>query len=284
MELQVRRFLLRRTSFSLGLAALAGAALIRPARAEFGVPAASPLRGYIAGLLVSNDGGTPNTKIDVSAGSATDSTNTQPMAGAAGVINCATVGANGLDAGSLAASTWYAVFIIGNTGGATAYLASTSYAAPALPTGYTLFRCVGWVKTDASSHIRQLVCEPDGATVYWADNTNQDVNTAVLGTVAVLQTLVSIPPGVKCRPMMRILSSSVNTMLSSPDMADLAPTTNGSFATSPGYSQSANGNVSNFLTHIYSNTSQQIRTRAQAGSASLVVYVDGWVWDRGSHA
>ena len=83
-------------------------------------------------------------------------------------INMATVGANGRDAGSEAANTWYAVFVISGTSGV-AGLLSTSPTAPTLPSGYTVFRRVGWVYNDASSNIRQFSRRGNGPSrwVYW---------------------------------------------------------------------------------------------------------------------
>lgn len=67
-------------------------------------------------------------------------------------INAAGVGANGLDAGTLAASTWYALFVICKDDGTTAGLLSLSATAPTLPTGYTHFARVGWIRTDGTAN------------------------------------------------------------------------------------------------------------------------------------
>ena len=61
---------------------------------------------------------------------------------AAGTVNC-------LDTGTLAASTWYSVWIIYN-GTAVATLLSASATAPTLPTGYIYYARVGWVRTNSS--------------------------------------------------------------------------------------------------------------------------------------
>ncbi len=78
---------------------------------------------YLAlnGLLLSNDATTPNTKLDVAAGVARDSNNIMDMnlgnflglgnstltSNSATVLNFSVNGANGLDTGSIAASTFY---------------------------------------------------------------------------------------------------------------------------------------------------------------------------------
>jgi len=114
------------------------------------------------GLSIVNDGGTPNTNIDVAADQAVMLNpigNLAIYASAVSVVvNCTTVGANGLDAGSLAINTWYNVFLISN-GVTTAGLASLSATAPAMPTGYTYLLRVGARRTDGSGNFlrqRQL--------------------------------------------------------------------------------------------------------------------------------
>ena len=75
--------------------------------------AAYVIRSYLAGLGLSNDATTPNTKIDVAAGVCADDTNALMLSLAAGVIDCTMTGVNGLDAGALATgSTYHSVYAI----------------------------------------------------------------------------------------------------------------------------------------------------------------------------
>jgi len=63
-------------------------------------------------------------------------------------------GANGLDTGSEAASTWYSVWVIYNqTTNTLAALLSTSGTSPNLPAGYTFQARFGWIRNDASSNL-----------------------------------------------------------------------------------------------------------------------------------
>lgn len=72
--------------------------------------------------------------------------------------NINTVGANGLDTGTLAASAWYYLFLIYNpTTQTTAALFSLSATAPTLPSGYTFFARVGAVRTDSSKYLLQTL-------------------------------------------------------------------------------------------------------------------------------
>ncbi|GAB6127295.1 hypothetical protein [Humidesulfovibrio idahonensis] len=64
----------------------------------------------------------------------------------------AAAGAGGLDTGAIAASTWYAVFIIAKEDGTTALLLSLSATAPTMPLGYTYKARIGWIRTDGTAN------------------------------------------------------------------------------------------------------------------------------------
>lgn len=62
-----------------------------------------------------------------------------------------TTGANALDTGTIATSTWYSVWVIWN-GTTTAGLLSLSATAPTMPSGYTHKARVGWIRTDGTAN------------------------------------------------------------------------------------------------------------------------------------
>lgn len=66
-------------------------------------------------------------------------------------VSAATLGTGGLDTGSVAASTWYSVWVVWN-GSTTAGLLSLSATAPTMPAGYTHKARVGWIRTDATAN------------------------------------------------------------------------------------------------------------------------------------
>lgn len=72
------------------------------------------------------------------------------------LINAAVNGANGLDVGVLAASTQYAVYLIGDSRGynnvAGLLTLYSNVQNPTLPTGYDSSRLLGFVSTDGSAH------------------------------------------------------------------------------------------------------------------------------------
>lgn len=100
---------------------------------------------YISGLTITKDSGSPEDTIIVSAGSAYDSTKTVVLS-----LGSSTSKQNL----NQAASATYYVYIIGNsTGSLIDILISTSSTTPALPTGYSLFRQIGYYTTNSDNEI-----------------------------------------------------------------------------------------------------------------------------------
>ena len=134
------------------------------------------------------------TTITIAAGQFRDSTNVNDIVLPALVtINAATVGANGLDAGSLGASTLYAVYVIGDSTdyNATAGLLSTSFTAPTLPAGYDMFRRIGAVLTSGASAI--LDFSQAGRTMWYAAAVATAVTAGASATFAVVDCTAIIP-------------------------------------------------------------------------------------------
>lgn len=90
-----------------------------------------------------------NTTVIVAADfvTVTDGTNYQTLA-VSGTTNLGTNGAvNALDASTIAIDTWYAIWAIAKADGTQGTLASTSFTAPTMPTGYTYKARIGAVQT-----------------------------------------------------------------------------------------------------------------------------------------
>lgn len=79
------------------------------------------------------------------------------------LINSAVNGVNGLDQGTIAASTPYAIYVIGDSKGynlVAGLLSLASNVAPLLPQGYDSLRLIGFAETDGSSHFVYATHEP----------------------------------------------------------------------------------------------------------------------------
>lgn len=79
------------------------------------------------------------------------------------LINSVLNGVNGLDIGTIAASTQYAIYLIGDSRNyftTAAVLSLTSNPAPTLPSGYDSYRLIGFIETDGSSHFVYATHKP----------------------------------------------------------------------------------------------------------------------------
>lgn len=81
-----------------------------------------------------------------------------PAGDGAVTVDITTTGAGGLDNGTIAASTFYAVHAVGDSFGENpgSVIISTSLTAPVLPAGYDMFRRIGFIKTDGSTHVLEF--------------------------------------------------------------------------------------------------------------------------------
>jgi hypothetical protein len=243
----------------------------------------APVRGEIGGLTLSNDGGSPNTVIDIAVGSATSDDNSVYMTlGSAYTKSIASnwavgTGNGGLDTGSVAASTWYHVYLIQRTDtGVVDALLSLSATSPTMPTSYTKKRRIGAIKTDGSSHILAFV--QNGDEFLWATPVN-DISTTTLGTTPTLIAL-SVPLGVKVNALMRCFfsnASGAQFLINSPDETSTAANT-------------PSGNLTSVTTStvpmqatlaVRTNTSSQIRAVASAASSTLTEATYGYIDSRG---
>lgn len=118
-------------------------------------PFQSFIPNYVNGLGISNDLTSPNTVLDVAAGSIMDSTGTfQLQLTSAATLNNTVNGLGGLDTGAVAASKIYAIYLVADPVhlSPSGVMMSLSYTAPTLPAGYGYFALIGYATVDASKH------------------------------------------------------------------------------------------------------------------------------------
>jgi len=126
-------------------------------------------------------------------------TGTLPVAAGTGAvtINTAVNGAGGLDTGTIANSTFYAVHAIGDSFGIEpgSAMLSTSATAPILPAGYDMFFRIGYVKTNGSAQIlpfRQDGCGLDRWMWYDAPIAT-DITSGSSATYAAVDASAGLP-------------------------------------------------------------------------------------------
>lgn len=243
------------------------------------------LRGYLAGLSLSNDSGSPNTTIDTSAGIAASDDFTVLMALAAftKTTGAWTLGSGGgcLDTGVVAINTWYHLFVIQRTDtGVVDELCSTSIGSPTFPTSYTKKRRIGSFKTDGASNIILFFQYAD--EFYWKTPPTIDVSAANPGTAAVTRTL-TVPTGVKVQAIVEVginnsTSNTVAVYLSSLDTTDSVPSvTAAPLATVSGGNASATASAI-AQARVWTNASAQIRSRLSASGAGDVLSIQAIGW------
>lgn len=147
---------------------------------------------YVSGMRLSNNATTPNTLLNVAAGACRNSTNENDIViSEAVVISTGSRGALGLDSGTIANNTLYAVYAIGSSsnqiGNGQPYseypgvaMLSTNFTTPVLPQGYDMFRRIGAVRTDGAAAILKFyqVGSGDSRTMWY----DVALATAVAGT------------------------------------------------------------------------------------------------------
>lgn len=112
-------------------------------------------------------------------------------------INGATVGANGVDVAVLVASSFYAVYIVGDSTkyAATAGLLSLSASTPNLPGNYDMYRRIGWVLTDGAANILQFWQYGEGQErMYYYDVGIAELTGGASTTFAEINLATSVPP------------------------------------------------------------------------------------------
>jgi hypothetical protein len=119
-------------------------------------------------------------------------------AGAGAVtVDITTTGAGGLDNGTIAASTFYAVHAVGDSFGVNpgSAIISTSVTAPVLPAGYDMFRRIGFIKTDGSTHV--LAFRQEGLScdrwMWWDAAIATGVTSGSSATFATVDCSAGIP-------------------------------------------------------------------------------------------
>lgn len=159
---------------------------------------------YVNGLNLSF---TSARVIAMAAGAARNSSNENDIVLSAAVaINAAVDGANGLDSGALAANAMYAVYVIGDSTGyndAAGLMSLASNSAPSLPSGYDMYRRVGYVLANAvaAPNTDLLAFDQKGngevRDVWYRASIATDITAGSSATFAAVDISASVPSGGK---------------------------------------------------------------------------------------
>jgi hypothetical protein len=243
------------------------------------------MRSYLAGCTMSTAGS--STTMSIAAGSATDTTNVSAMALAAIAKTTSAwalgTAAGGLDTGSIATNTWYAFYVIQRPDtGVVDLTFSTNGTTPALPTNYTLYRRIGWGRTNVTS--QWILFRQDGDRFIWAVPVH-DVNANTATGSRTARALTAPPLSVVIADIfMNTTATGVTqrTMLTSDEMND-TPVTDSSKSLS---CRAANDGASAALGARFEfrlNASRQMYDRGDA-TCNMIYNTCGWIDTRGRDA
>jgi hypothetical protein len=229
--------------------------------------------GSIYGLTLSNNSGSPNTKIDIASGKARDIGDTANMALVSTISKdlsatwAVGTGNGGLDTGSKANSSWYHVWLIRRSDtGVVDALFSTSATSPTMPTNYDSKRRLGAIKTNSSGNILAFYQVPGTGKFYWIGSQPRDINAATISTTPTLYTLASIPLGIKVQ--VQGLLSCTGTAFQSVTDPDLGVPPDTTQAVQQG------GQLNQAF--FFCNVSQQVYVFAGTGTPTFSIWVQGW--------
>lgn len=237
-------------------------------------------KGYLFGLTLSNDAGTPDTIIDIAAGEAASS-NTGPTLISIGNFTkkLNTPWTSGTGNGGLATGSSFPsdgtlhVYVIGGPSVGGDVLADNSATSPTLPSGYTLYRRIGSLVV-RSSAIRTFL--QTGDDFYWTDPI---VNFSGTYSTPTLVTL-TIPPGIRVLAYLNVSSQSTtnNSSIGIGDGTNSNIVVNVSQGTGGSSGGSGGGPVQQ-----YSNTGAQVYVQTSGSGPTGSVTTLGWRDTRGRY-
>ena len=163
------------------------------------IPIINARLAYVDGLQLS---WASNTTFTMAAGAASNSTDINDIELPALVTNTITsVGVNGVDIAAAAASSFYAVYVIGDSTKyrPTASIISLNMSQPRLPFGYDMYRRVGFILTNGASQVLKFWQYGNSSerTMYY-DVGISELAAGAATTFTAVDLATSVPP-VKCQ-------------------------------------------------------------------------------------
>lgn len=239
---------------------------------------------YLTGLTLSNASGDTEHDISIAVGSCRDIGNAANIVLSSVLVKRidaawgSGTNSGGMDSGAVGNNITYGVFLIRNpaTGDVDALFSTANL--PSLPSGYSQYRRIGFVRTDGSANIRQFI--QNGDEVLFRTPIF-DVNASNVGSSRANYTL-SVPPSSLAivRHWGIPQSGGTSYILSNPDLTDVAAsvTTN---LSADNYATTAT-EMTPQRAMIRTNASSQISARFESGTTNaLTISTLGYVDTRG---
>jgi hypothetical protein len=246
--------------------------------------------GHIGGHTLANNAATPSSDIDISAGSARAASNNASLLLAATLTKrlqsagawAAGPGGNGLFAGLRSPNTWYHVFLIRrDSDGLVDAGFDTAANAANRPEGWSSYRRIGSIKTDASGAIIRF--KQFENRFYW--HVPMEDVSASLAASGSATYVVTAPPLEHVISMVQYYVSGPNAMVyfGCPDLGAVVSNATNYFA----YGANSNANPDGSLGYLEVPLSAQSQLVATAnaynsGAATIKINCLGWIDPRGA--
>lgn len=236
---------------------------------------------YIYGLELSR---TDDEVLAIAPGAARDDTNVNDIEVVSALaVSNVLPGAGGLDTGSVAANTWYAVYVIGDSLGkeSVAGLLSVSLTDPTMPAGYDMKKKIGHVLTDASSDFLAFSQLGSGSQRQYLWEVIEPVvvvAAASMPTTLTSQSLILGMPAIRAEAILDVLytpASATNVLSFAPD--ETAATTVGAVRMGYGVAGAQAATV-RCMASLASSLPSIKYESSNAGDA-MTLGVAGWVED-----
>lgn len=246
---------------------------------------ASVVSGQKSGLILSNNSTDSDHDIDVTAGGASDSSNTFLLSVSAITKRIDATWASGTGNGGLASgatlanTTWYHVFIV-RVGGSDDIMFDTSVtcANGVANNSVTHYRRIGSVLTDGSANIIAFTQKGDEFRfVPVSDVANTSPGTSAVTATLTVPTNVSVLANVSVSVQAGSSSSNpVYVLLTNPDVTDTAPSV--TLFTITANVAAGSGLTSGGMANVPTNTSAQIRYRSSTTDTNFVLRITTHGW------
>ena len=252
--------------------------------------------GHLYGMILSNNGTSPNTGIDISTGECRDSTAVENIVLSSALTKsvsgpfAAGTGQPGLLGGTLppgANATLHVLVIKGASGVDIGFHDSPTIALASLPSGYDkYYRRIGSILTDGSNNIRGFLQNGDRFLYKLPDLSIRNATISTSGTLLSLK----VPSGIKVRPLIRgVYGAAVDGKdwsFYDPDQTGVPALTPSPSPSTSEYIPSAYSNLNHVSTGtnsewLYTNTSGQIGVDSSVNfNNAFDLDVWGWIDDR----
>lgn len=189
-------------------------------------------------------------------------------------VSIASAGANGLDTGSEANSTWYHLWVISD-GAATAGLLSLSATAPTMPGGYTYKGYVGAVRNDGSGN---LIAFFQRASMIGVSHTSLALTDGAATSFTTVDISSFVPPNAIAVLLQVFVQTSTGTAYAYLEVASAGSGTTGSYGqiSTARINPSAAGDFQYAAGELLLSTAQQVSYFVSGTNARARIRIVGW--------